>query len=177
MLTPSSEVVLSYLTGLAPVGEPFEPKLTMLMADLGYRQKVSIYKCLGELIRKDCVRKIAGGSGGTVGVLVVEKRLENLAERHLKRDMRRGCEAAVGLPAEEDKTGSAGWLSGRVSREDWLARLAEIPDDTRDLTARVLGDPLPGDQRRRRLERPAHRPVSVRTLAAADEPSQARKAG
>lgn len=27
-------------------------------------------------------------------------------------------------------------------------RLAEIPDDLRGLTARILGDPLPGDRRR-----------------------------
>lgn len=26
---------------------------------------------------------------------------------------------------------------------DWFARLAEIPADTRDLTGRLLGDPLP----------------------------------
>lgn len=29
-------------------------------------------------------------------------------------------------------------------QSDAAARLAEIPDDTRDLTARICGDPLPG---------------------------------
>jgi hypothetical protein len=31
---------------------------------------------------------------------------------------------------------------------DALARLAEIPRDTRNLTARICGDPIPGDPRR-----------------------------
>lgn len=173
MLTPSSEVFLSYLTGLAPVGEPIEPRLETTMADLGYRQKVSIYRCLGELIRAGCVRKIAGGSGGTIGVLIVAVRLENLAELHLKKDVRRGCDAAIGFgvddEADDDAVGSAGCLSGRVSQEDWFARLAEIPDDTRDLTARVLGDPIPNDKRRRQLQVPTRRAISVGRAASPGE--------
>lgn len=30
----------------------------------------------------------------------------------------------------------------RVHTDDWLARLAEIPPDNRDLTARAFGDPV-----------------------------------
>jgi hypothetical protein len=33
---------------------------------------------------------------------------------------------------------------GRAQRADWFARLAEIPPDTRSLTGRAVGDPLPG---------------------------------
>jgi Helix-turn-helix domain len=33
---------------------------------------------------------------------------------------------------------------GGVKRDEFMARLAEIPPDTRDLTARTFGDPLPG---------------------------------
>jgi hypothetical protein len=33
---------------------------------------------------------------------------------------------------------------GAPSRQDIEARLAEIPPDTRGLTARIMGDPLPG---------------------------------
>ena len=33
---------------------------------------------------------------------------------------------------------------GHPSQIDLDARLAEIPDDTRGLTARICGDPLPG---------------------------------
>lgn len=34
--------------------------------------------------------------------------------------------------------------TGRPAKEDVEARLAEIPADTRDLTAKAFGDPLPG---------------------------------
>lgn len=33
---------------------------------------------------------------------------------------------------------------GRISADEAAARLREIPPDTRDFTARLLGDPLPG---------------------------------
>lgn len=38
------------------------------------------------------------------------------------------------------------WIVGerRCTREEITARLAEIPVDTRDLTATLFGDPLPG---------------------------------
>lgn len=42
------------------------------------------------------------------------------------------------------------FMTGRVSQETLEARLAEIPEDTRDLTARLMGDPLPG---RRAIDR------------------------
>jgi len=35
-----------------------------------------------------------------------------------------------------------------VTRMDFEARLAEIPKDDRGLTARLMGDPIPGDPRR-----------------------------
>lgn len=37
-------------------------------------------------------------------------------------------------------------------KADAAARLAEIPPDTRSLTARMFGDPIPGDPRRARLQ-------------------------
>lgn len=44
---------------------------------------------------------------------------------------------------------SAGRLADlRSVKEDAAARLAEIPADTRDFTARMFGDPIPGDPRR-----------------------------
>jgi hypothetical protein len=165
MLTSPSEVMLSYLTGLAPVGALFEPKLSQLMADLGYRQKVSIYRCLKELICEGCVEKLAHGAGGTVGVLVVRRRLEELARRHLPKD------ECLGLPATDcandlRESEATGFRSlNRVTPEDWAARLAEIPEDTRDLTARVFGDPIPNDRRRRRNEGAGRRRVSVREVA------------
>lgn len=75
-LGDAQEVVLSYLTGLAPVGEPFEVRLRDAMADLGYRSKYGWYCILNKLIAKRLVRRIACGAGGSTGVLVVLKRLE-----------------------------------------------------------------------------------------------------
>jgi hypothetical protein len=143
-LNPAAEKLLSYLTGLAPVGEFFEPRLSGIMADLGYRQKVSIYRSLGELIRKGCVAKLACGANGTIGVLAVRKRLEELEHRHLPKPK--------GVPAELGETNRAE-RAGRVSPEDWAARIAEMPDDTRDFTARYFGDPIPDDPRRHWLRR------------------------
>lgn len=40
---------------------------------------------------------------------------------------------------------------GRCSREadaEWKRQLALMPRDTRDLTGRLMGDPIPGDPRR-----------------------------
>lgn len=34
--------------------------------------------------------------------------------------------------------------AARATEADWRSRLAEVPRDTRDLTAHLLGDPLPG---------------------------------
>jgi hypothetical protein len=174
MLTPPSEVMLSYLTGLAPVGTLFEPTLGQLMTDLGYRQKVSIYRCLGELMRSGCVKKIACGANGTIGVLMVARRLEEFAERHLPKPEECGT-PPDGDCATEDATLGRSRLANRVTREDWYARLAEMPDDTRDLTARVLGDPIPNDRRRRRSDGAVRRSVSVHEVAAAIGSEQERK--
>lgn len=35
-----------------------------------------------------------------------------------------------------------------ISEDELIKRLAMIPADTRDLTARIMGDPIPGDKRR-----------------------------
>jgi hypothetical protein len=176
MLTSPSEVMLSYLTGLAPVGHLFEPKLSQLMADLGYRQKVSIYRCLNELMRSGCVRKIACGANGTVGVLLVARRLEEVEERHAPKPEEYGFAPDAGRDcAAEDTPHVRCRLANRVTREDWYARLAEIPDDTRDLTARVLGDPIPNDRRRCRSEGVAPRRVSVCESAGATAPGDRKE--
>lgn len=43
---------------------------------------------------------------------------------------------------------SAGRIALDSARADVEARFAEIPPDTRGLTARLFGDPIPGDPRR-----------------------------
>lgn len=50
--------------------------------------------------------------------------------------------------AQAKRSAGLRYINGRVNREEAEARLAEIPEDTRSLTARMLGDPIPGDPRR-----------------------------
>jgi hypothetical protein len=40
---------------------------------------------------------------------------------------------------------AGGWSLSQAHR---VAKLSEIPADTRDLTGKLLGDPIPGDPRR-----------------------------
>lgn len=129
MLSPPAEVLLSYFTGLAPVGTLVEPRLAHVLADLGYKQKTSFYRCLNELIRSGCIRKKSVGSFGSAGMLVVVRRLEEMPKQHLPFK-----------PAPEPVLHPR----SSVTKIDWAARLAEIPRDTRSLTARIFGDPLPG---------------------------------
>lgn len=53
-------------------------------------------------------------------------------------------EANRRVSAATKAAGGAHYVSGKVSQEDFYARLAEIPPDTRSLTQRLCGDPLPG---------------------------------
>ena len=39
-------------------------------------------------------------------------------------------------------------MAGRINLEELSKRRGEIPDDNRNLTGVVMGDPLPGDRRR-----------------------------
>jgi hypothetical protein len=53
---PRLAELLSYLQGLAPVGEPFEFKRDEVIADLGFGTRRSIYFYLTRLINKGLVR-------------------------------------------------------------------------------------------------------------------------
>lgn len=46
--------------------------------------------------------------------------------------------------ALRDKSEAGLKYASRIDRETLAARLSEIPQDTRPLTARIFGDPLPG---------------------------------
>lgn len=58
--------------------------------------------------------------------------------------------------AAAKKAAGLRYFGERAKIEDIEARLAEIPYDTRDLTARIFGDPLPG---RSALDRMGGRPA------------------
>lgn len=67
------------------------------------------------------------------------------------------------------EVGVKAWNGKRVvepaTRADLAERVAEIPPDTRSLTAQIMGDPLPHDGRRRRWAEanPDRRPITLPT--------------
>ena len=73
---PRQEELLSYLTGLAPVGETIEVPIKHVMADLNFGCRFTFYQRLNKLIQHRFVRRIACGCNQTTGVLVVLRRLE-----------------------------------------------------------------------------------------------------
>lgn len=77
MLSPKTEVFLSYLTGLAPVGESVEPLAVDVLKDCDIRHKPLLYRYLNELISTRCVHRQFCGSAGSIGNLIVLKRLED----------------------------------------------------------------------------------------------------
>lgn len=53
-----------------------------------------------------------------------------------------------------------------LSEEELAKRLALIPEDTRDLTGRMFGDPIPGDRRRKCIrDKSSENANSVKELA------------
>lgn len=71
--------MLSYLCGLAPVGETVETKVATILADLGLKHRKSFYEHLARLVAAGCVRRISVGCRQTSGVLVVLRRPEEVA--------------------------------------------------------------------------------------------------
>lgn len=74
--TERLEEVLSYLIGLAPVGQLFEIPRAYAMADLGICEW-TFYVYLRELINQRYVKRFSCGASGSTGVLVVLRRMEN----------------------------------------------------------------------------------------------------
>ena len=72
------------------------------------------------------------------------------AERIVRRDANRRSRlkqrqlARARGEAETFKVGHHVFKHSRVTEEECAAKRAEIPDDTRSLTGRFAGDPLPG---------------------------------
>lgn len=127
MLSAPAEVLLSWMTGLGPIGQPVEPLVAAATADLKYTSRQTLYRLVNELLRAGCVRRLASGNGGSFGLFVVAIRLEALAERHLP---------VVLAPLEPVLHPRAGAYIDRAKKLD------EIPRDRRSLTARLFGDPL-----------------------------------
>ncbi|GAA4108692.1 hypothetical protein ACFFTN_01295 [Aminobacter aganoensis] len=75
--SPCGEILLSYLTGLAPVGNLIEIPRKHVAADLGYRAYGTFHSYLNQLIARGYVRRVACGNAGSTGLLVVLRRLED----------------------------------------------------------------------------------------------------
>lgn len=80
-LTPKQEVLLSYLMGLAPVGEPVEIDRDTLMSDLEIVNRFSYYQHLHALLVSGFIRRVQRGRQGITGIFVVVRRLEDVQPR------------------------------------------------------------------------------------------------
>ena len=130
-MRPRSEEMLSYITGLGPVGTAVEPKYEWLFADLGYKTRAAPHHVINELIDLGFLRKDFVGQGSP-GVFTVLRRLEG----YVKPKPKPRPKPVVSMPRAEHRTNS--------EREDAKARMAEIPRyDRRSLTGMIFGDPLP----------------------------------
>lgn len=67
-------------------------------------------------------------------------------EARVRRDRKRR-ELEKEVSAAKRATGQR-YGGSRIDEHVVAARLAEIPEDTRDLTAKIMGDPIPNDPRR-----------------------------
>lgn len=77
-LSPRAEELLSYFTGLAPVGETFEVPMAWLSEDIGINNKTAYHQYLNQLQTIGAVRRVACGAQRSTGVLVVVRRLEEM---------------------------------------------------------------------------------------------------
>jgi hypothetical protein len=79
MIGPRQAELLSYFTGLAPVGETLEVPLAWIVQDLRFNTRSAIRNLIADLISHRAIRKIAVGARASSGVLVVLKRVEEFA--------------------------------------------------------------------------------------------------
>lgn len=76
---PRTEEFLSYLAGLAPIGQTFELCQKDMCADMGWQRKQTFYFHLNRLLALRAVRRVACGNRGSGGVLQVLRRPEEIA--------------------------------------------------------------------------------------------------
>lgn len=77
-LGPRQEELLSYLQGLAPVGEMFEFRRAEVAADLGFNAYGILYEALRKLVRKGFVERLHVGQSNAKGTFKVLRRLESV---------------------------------------------------------------------------------------------------
>lgn len=77
-LSLRAEELLSYFTGLAPVGSTIEVPIAQARDDLRLGGEWVYYKYIRQLISHGLIRRVACGSQGSTGVLMVLRRLEDV---------------------------------------------------------------------------------------------------
>lgn len=75
-ISPRQEEVLSYLCGLAPVGEPIQVRNKWLVTDFANMHHTNFCIVVRRLVRKGAVEVLVKGTGSTPSVLRVVKRPE-----------------------------------------------------------------------------------------------------
>lgn len=135
-MTPRAEELWSYLIGLGPVGSTVRADPAWLAEDLLITTRVFRSYLYAQLVKAGCIQKVSPH------VSIVLKRIPALPD--------------APKPEPEPETPHVdNYARWKPSCDDIAARLAEIPADTRGLTGRVCGDPLPGrsayDRRRAAL--------------------------
>jgi len=75
-ISERQEEVLSYLCGLAPLGETFQVKHRWLATDFGRMHHSNFYQLVKKLVKKGAVEIIAKGIGSSPSFLRVLKRPE-----------------------------------------------------------------------------------------------------
>lgn len=76
VLGPRQEELLSYLQGLAPVGQPFEFRRGQVAGDLGFNADGVLYEALRKLVARGFVERLGAGQSAARGRLRVLRRLE-----------------------------------------------------------------------------------------------------
>ena len=72
-----TQILYSYLSGLAPVGKTIEVPREQIRQDCGFGHIRSYYHFLNDLIARGLVRRVACGSRQSCGVLVVVRHYED----------------------------------------------------------------------------------------------------
>jgi hypothetical protein len=76
-------------------------------------------------------------------------RWTSLTPEEKRAEYRRQQEAIYGTERNYGHAAAGLTMEQRITREEIAARRKEMPkDDPRDLTARLMGDPIPNDRRR-----------------------------
>lgn len=75
---------------------------------------------------------------------IAELRRAGVPKEHVAKQLRCSRSTVERYELGYDSFFKSGPKTNELSAAELLARLAEIPPDTRSLTGRILGDPLPG---------------------------------